>query len=163
MLLSSCTTRQSTWSIVYKALHVPKQMTQENVEGVTECLRVHHHFDSVQCYLKCCALKLFKVMFGMALYTLPNLSSESTSTIPIPLATEYHGGPYNLHDTTKSNAKRYPSSTLRAKIWSRDWSNRGDDARLGQRFKKGLIQLPCGVGRSCKEFITWNDEAAFLL
>ena len=60
MLLSSCTTRQSTWSIVYKALHVPKQMTQENVEGVTECLRVHHHFDSVQCYLKCCALNCLK-------------------------------------------------------------------------------------------------------
>ena len=54
---------------VYKALHVPKQMTQENVEGVTECLRVHHHFDSVQCYLKCCALNCLKSYLAWPLYS----------------------------------------------------------------------------------------------
>ena len=102
---------------VYKALHFPEQMTQEDAEGVAECLRVRYYFDSVRCYLKCCVLTLFKVMFGMAPFTLPNLSQEATSTLPVLLVTEYHGGPpHNLYDTTKSNAKRHPSSTLRAKI-----------------------------------------------
>jgi hypothetical protein len=86
---------------VYKALHFPEQMTQEDAEGVAECLRVRHHFDSVWRYLNCCALTLFKVMFEMAPCTLPNLSSEATSPIPILLVTEPHGRPpHNLHDTT---------------------------------------------------------------
>jgi hypothetical protein len=86
---------------VYKALHFPEQMTQEDAEGVAECLRVRHHFDSVWRYLNCCALTLFKVMFEMAPCTLPNFSSEATSPIPILLVAEPHGRPpYNVHDTT---------------------------------------------------------------
>ena len=64
---------------VYKALHFPEQMTQEDAEGVAECLRVRHHFDSVWCYLKCRALTLFKVMFEMAPCTLTSLSSDKAS------------------------------------------------------------------------------------
>jgi hypothetical protein len=86
---------------VYKALHFPEQMTQEDAEGVAECLRVRHHFDSVWRYLNCCALTLFKVMFEMAHHTLPNLSSETTSPLPILLVTEPPGHPpHNLHDAT---------------------------------------------------------------
>ena len=86
---------------VYKALHFPEQMTQEDAEGVAECLRVRHHFDSVCHRLNCCALTLSKVMFEMAPYTLPNLLSEATSTLPVLLVTEYHErAAYNLHDAT---------------------------------------------------------------
>jgi len=86
---------------VYKALHFPEQMSQEDAEGVAECLRVCHHFNSIWCLLKCYMLTLFAVMFDMAYYTLPTISSETTSSLPILLVTEPPGHPpHNLHDTT---------------------------------------------------------------
>jgi hypothetical protein len=30
--------------LVYKALHLPEQITRGDTEGVAECLRVRHHF-----------------------------------------------------------------------------------------------------------------------
>jgi len=86
---------------IYKALHFPEQMTQEDAEGVAECLRVRHHFNSVGGHLRYCMLMLLVVMFEMAHHTLPNLSSETTSALPILLVTEPpEHPPHNLHDTT---------------------------------------------------------------
>jgi hypothetical protein len=86
---------------VYKALHFPEQMTPEDAEGVAECLRVRHHLHSVWSHLKCYVLRLLTVMFELAHHTLPNLSSETTSPLPILLVTEPPGHPpHNLHDAT---------------------------------------------------------------
>jgi hypothetical protein len=86
---------------VYKALHFPEQMTQEDVEAVAECLRVRHHFHSGEGHLSCHMLNLLIVMLEMAHHTLPSLSSEATSALPILLVTEPPGHPpYNLYDAT---------------------------------------------------------------
>jgi hypothetical protein len=86
---------------VYKALHFPEQMTQEDAEGVAECLRVRHYFHSVWDHLDRYMLRLLTVMFEMAYHTLPNLSSETTSPVPILLVTEPPGHPpLNTLDAT---------------------------------------------------------------
>jgi hypothetical protein len=86
--------------LVYKALHFPEQMTQEDAEGVAECLRVRRHFHSVWDHLDY-MLRLLTGMFEMAYHTLPNLSSEATSPVSILLVTEPpEHPPLNTHDAT---------------------------------------------------------------
>ena len=102
---------------VYKALHFPEQMTQDDAEGVAECLRVrkvpHKILDSRKLTTK-------TGMLEMATRTLSDFASQKTSTLSVLLVAELPLHPPHIpHDTAQCNATRHTSATLRSQIRSR--------------------------------------------
>ena len=85
---------------VFKALHFPNQMTDEDAEGVAECLRVGFHpFFSTLAPSNLLTVKI--VMPQMASLIITNLSPQTTSSIPLLLVPELSRYPaHNVLDPT---------------------------------------------------------------
>lgn len=93
---------------VYKALHFPDQMTQEDAQGVAECLRVSLH------ELLSRSSRLIRLgMSQMATDNVSHLTAQKTCSIPFLLVPNIPLYPAHiLLDTTQSHATRYSGTTL---------------------------------------------------
>jgi hypothetical protein len=84
--------------LVYKALHFPDQMTQEDAEGAAECLRVcpkNQHFRGHK------MLTIDIDMFELATHIISSLTQKKTSTVSILLVPEFPGRPHHpSYDST---------------------------------------------------------------
>jgi hypothetical protein len=71
---------------IYKALHFPEQMTQDDAEGVAECLRVRlifllpYHWQNTDSQAG---------LLKMANRSLPNISTQKTNTLSLLLVPEF--------------------------------------------------------------------------
>jgi hypothetical protein len=100
---------------VYKALHFPEQMTQDDAEGVAECLRV------CCCTTSCLLshifhiLKAHLVMSKVAARAFPNIPSQKTGTLSLLLVSKLPWySPHLPHDTSQPHVTRHTSRALRA-------------------------------------------------
>lgn len=83
---------------VYKALHFPEMMTNEDIDGAAECLRV---FFSLPPLSHITLTMIIVDLSKMATHSLTNLSEEKNGTLSLLLVPKLPGYPHDAsHDAT---------------------------------------------------------------